>query len=168
MNAALHECLSSARLKSSVDKFAYRLAYRFPDTYDIDDGRQELWLEIIRKAGTANSTLHMVKIAEDAVYSKYGRTTKRSVLHHEGESVRNDDMIECAVSDDRSIELAEARIALDQVHTHLESIGKLRLSKVFSLYRQDIPSHEIAKRIGVSSSRVRRMKQEIIAIAAAM
>lgn len=164
MNAALHECLNSARLKSSIDKFAYRLSYRFPDTYDIDDGRQELWLEIIRKVGTANSTLHMVKLAEDSVYSKYGRTAKR----HTDEVVRNHDMIECVVSDDRSIELAEARVALDQVHTHLESIGKTRLRRVFDLYRQDIPSHEIAKRIGVSSSRVRRMKQEIITIAAAM
>lgn len=168
MNAALHECLNSPRVRSSVDKFAYRLAYQFPDTYDIEDGRQELWLEIIRKAGTAHSTLHMVKLAEDAVYSKYGRTTKRSSLQSSSDMVHCDEALSLHPSNDRSLELVEARATLDQIHDRIESMGKHKLSQVFALYRRDMRSKDIADELGISKGRVTQMRNEIAAIAMAM
>lgn len=168
MSVALHECLNNVRLNRSIEKFAYRLAQRFPDTFDIEDSKQELWLEIIRKAGTSHSTLHMVKLAEDAVYSKYGRTLLRPALHSDKEMIRDVDIVASQPSPDRSMELIEARATLDQIHARIESLGKPKLSRVFTMYRDDMPGCEIADTLGLSRSRVSRMQQEIIEIATAM
>lgn len=165
MSPSVTRCLASRDVSRFVEHFAQKLSWRLPRTFDLEDSRQELWLAVIKKVQDEEDSPEVIRKATAAAMSRYGNLI-RGRFRTEQEMINGHAEFADIPSHDHSFNLVETKDILDRLQAKMS--GNKQLTRVYELYRFGKNSEEIALELGLSSSRIRRIKQEIVTVAATL
>lgn len=166
MNSLIDECLSDKDLHGFIHHYARRIAGSLHWTYDIEDGKQELWTAVISAVQHYDYSRPLSDFARSAVYSRYGNIQKlgqgkSATMYHEAQRCECD----IGMSEDFT-ELADAKITLDSIEADLKT--ESNTSKQWKIALQSIQfiqdgynQKEISELIGVSHGYVKNVMMKL-------
>ena len=122
----IEQCLDDTGLRVFIHRRAQEIAYSRPSHFDVEDAEQELWEALIRALPRYDAgvfSLHQFALSH--VYSRYGcLSTKRlknaEALSYDPEFGQPSGVAYPEIFTDRSFELVDAQLTLDQIESTLK------------------------------------------------